>query len=122
VQLPVIFSGAWDLRSTTTALPQIGRQLCACSSRVTVTIQQTRRIGLADGAASSRVHHPVLRVGVPKCLDRARPIGYGRVSCANESTATAKTAVQHQFYHRTAHFQRTQGEFIGKLSNFEPSG
>src|SRR5258708_6453014 len=44
VAVASILSGAWDLRSTTTATPQSGHQLCACPSYVTVAIQRTRRI------------------------------------------------------------------------------
>src|SRR5258707_2801098 len=35
VAVASILSGAWDLRSTTTATPQSRRQLCACPSYVT---------------------------------------------------------------------------------------
>ncbi|MDT5107916.1 MAG: hypothetical protein QOI25_5429 [Mycobacterium sp.] len=65
---------------------------------------------------------PYCAPGYPSALIGPGQSAIGRVSCANECTATAKTAFQHQFYRRTAHFQRAQGEFIGKLSNFEPSG
>lgn len=46
VALASILSGVRDLRSTTTATPQFGHQLCACPSCVTVATQRTRRIAV----------------------------------------------------------------------------